>query len=172
MKVAAIFHLRLAGVVLIGSAVGALLVRDSWGGAGSQVSEAIVALLWAALSAAVMGLVGFRSLFRAMSCDAQQMLGVMMKGMGVRALILAASMVLVHLLRGDEWMRRTLTATVLIYLLVLGVEVITLNQALRAGVWQKLARETDAEGTRGTTPAAPGPAEPDRVAEREGTAGE
>jgi hypothetical protein len=142
---ARVFLLRAAGIVLIAAAVALYLVREKWG-AGAAPS-----LGWAALWAWVLGVIGYRSLARAMACEPVQMLGVMSKGVMLRVLVLAVSQAAVFRVYGGEWGRRTLMATVLLYLLVLGVEVFTLNQALRAGVWQRKARESrgTSEGNSG-----------------------
>lgn len=146
-RLALIFLLRAGGIVLIASAIGVLLTRETWGSPG------ILAISWGALWALVLGLIGFRSLGRAMACEPTKMMGVMATGLIQRVIILAASQAGVFLLYGGEWGRRTLSATVILYMLVLGVEVFTLNQALRAGTWQRTAREavpTDAdEASRG-----------------------
>ena len=127
MNFTAIFLLRLVGVVLIGAAAGAAIVRDSWG------SDAIPALSWAALWACVLGLVGFRSLRKTMLAPAEKLVGLMLLGLLMRFLILVASQAVVFLVVDAEWGQRTLFATVLLYMLALGVEVVTLNGALRRG---------------------------------------
>ena len=135
MNVAKRFWLRMIGIVLIACAGGVFIVKDSWG------TGAIACLSGAAAVACVMGAIGFRSLQQAMGCDSSRLMSVVMIGMMGRALVLLLSMVLVFQLAGDEWGRRTLIATSLLYLLVLGTEIVTLNQALSAGVWQKSAKE-------------------------------
>lgn len=135
MNVATRFWLRMIGLVLIACAGGVLIVKDSWG------MGAIASLSGAGLVACVMGAIGFRSLQKAMACDSSRLMSVVMIGMMGRALILLVSMFFVFQLAGDEWGRRTLIATALLYLLVLGTEIVTLNQALNEGAWQKRAKE-------------------------------
>jgi hypothetical protein len=142
---ARVFLLRAGGVALVLASLALYVLREKWG------SGALPSLGWAALWAWVLGAIGYRSLAAAMACEPVKMLGVMAKGVIVRLLALAASQGAVFLAFGGEWGRRTLFATVLLYLAVLGVEVITLNQALRAGTWQRRARETGgtSEGSSG-----------------------
>jgi hypothetical protein len=130
---ARVFLLRAAGVVLVASAVAVLLLRERWG-VGS-----IPTLSWAALWAWVMGWIGFRSLAQAMTCPPARLMTVVVLGMMQRVLILGASQAVVFFAYDDEWGRRALLSTVLLYLLVLGVEVFTLNQSLRAGGWKNTA---------------------------------
>lgn len=145
MSFARVFLLRAAGLVLVAGAIALYVLRQKWG------EGAAPSLAWAALWAWILGVIGYRSLSAAMACEPTRMLGVMSKGLAFRALVLAASQAGIFLAYGGEWGRRTLMATVLLYLLVLGAEVFTLNQALRAGVWQRKARESrgTSEGNSG-----------------------
>lgn len=150
MNIATVFFLRMLGIVLICASVASWFLRDSWGvapegdaGAISGGPAVALALAWAALWACAMGSIGFRSLKKALGCDPKKLLSVTMKGLLARLLILIASQALVFAIAGDEWGRRTLTATVFLYLAVLGVEVFTLNQALKSGVFQKAAADAE-----------------------------
>ena len=125
----------MVGFVLLAVGFAALFLRDSWG------IEGLLALTWAAIWASVMGLVGFRSLCRAMAGDSSQLMAITMIGMLVRAGILAASQAVVFKLYGQDWGGRTLMATVSLYVLVLGLEVFTLHQALKAGAFRKPASD-------------------------------
>jgi hypothetical protein len=133
---ARVFLLRAAGVVFIAAGIALYVLREPWG------DGALPSLAWASLWAWIIGVIGYRSLANAMACAPAQMLGVMSKGLALRVIALAASQGAVFAAFGGEWGRRTLLATVLLYLLVLGVEVFTLNQALRGGAWQRTARES------------------------------
>jgi hypothetical protein len=142
---ARVFLLRAAGIAIIAAALASFALRERWG------TGAIGALAWSALSACALGWFGFRSLARAMECKPTQLLAVLAAGLIVRVLVLGASQAVVFIAFGSDWGRRTLVSTVLLYLLVLGVEVLTMNQALRRGDWQRTAREhrESSEGNAG-----------------------
>ncbi len=147
MSFARTFLLRAAGVVLIASAVGAFSLRESWG------NGAIPSLSWAGLWACILGVIGFRGLSRLLACEPGKILGTLVSGMVLRILVLAASQSVVFFACGGDWGRRTLIATVSLYLLVLGVEIFTLNQLLRAGALRSqpaaLAQKTSDKSTEG-----------------------
>lgn len=149
MSFARTFLLRAAGVVLIASAVGVFFLRESWG------DGAIPSLTWAGLWACILGVIGFRGLSRLMACEPGKILGTLVSGMVLRILVLAGSQSVVFLAYGGEWGRRTLIATVLLYLLVLGVEIFTLNQLLRVGALRSqsgaLAEKTSDKSTEGNS---------------------
>jgi hypothetical protein len=142
---ARVFLLRAAGITTIAAALALLALGERWG------QGAIAALAWGVLSACTLGAFGVRSLGRAMACKPNELLRVLAEGLFVRLLVLAASQAAVFIAFGDEWGRRTLLVTVLLYLLVLGVEIFTLNQALRRGDFQRTAREAreTSEGSAG-----------------------
>ena len=130
MNFTLIFLLRLGGVLLIGAGCGAFLVRETWG------EGAVLALSWSVFWAFLLGVIGFRSLKKTMLAPPEKLAGSMLTGLLLRCVILIASHYAVFAVIDDEWGRRTLTATVLLYMLALGVEVVTLNGALRSGVFR------------------------------------
>ncbi len=121
------FLFRICGVVLVASGIAALFVDEQWG------REGFLCLLWAVFWAVGLGLLGFRTMRVALTCDPQKMTGELFKGLVLRALVLFGSMGLVHAVAGRQWSQRALLTTTLLYLLVLGVEILTLRQALNRG---------------------------------------
>jgi len=128
-----VFLARSAGVVLIASGIAAKFVQDAWG-AGS-----LVCLSWSAIWAIGLGVLGFRSLRITLTCSPQKMAGEMLMGVAQRVAVLFASMGLAYLIAqsldmsGNLWSSRSLLATTLLYLLVLGIEIVTLAKALNRG---------------------------------------
>ncbi|MFQ5653473.1 MAG: hypothetical protein ACE5GW_01930 [Planctomycetota bacterium] len=121
------FHLRAGGVLLVATALAALALHDAWGRSG------ILCLTWSAGWAYILGVIGFRSMRRSLACERSKMAGVVLAGLGIRVLLLLVSQGAVFVGIGGEWGRRSLLSTVLLYLLVVGVEVITLTQGLKEG---------------------------------------
>ena len=127
MSLSRLFLYRICGVLLVAGGISALFVREQWG------REGLLCLVWGVLWAVGLGLLGFRSMRAALTCDPQKMSGELLKGVLQRALVLFASMGLVYAVAGGQWSQRALLTTTVLYLLVLGVEIVTLNQAMKRG---------------------------------------
>ncbi|NRA75269.1 MAG: hypothetical protein HRU16_04950 [Planctomycetes bacterium] len=122
-------------MVLVASGIAMFFVREQWG------REGLLCLAWGALWAVGLGVLGFRSMRAILTCDPRKMTSQLLMGVLQRALVLFASMGLVYGLVGAQWSRRALLATTILYLLVLGMEVFTLAQALKSGQLQQVAQQ-------------------------------
>ncbi|HIO65765.1 MAG TPA: hypothetical protein EYN40_03635 [Planctomycetes bacterium] len=121
------FFSRSCGVVLIAGGIAMFFVREQWG------QDGLLCLAWGVLWSVGLGVLGFRSMRTILTCDPQKMTVHLLMGVFQRALVLFASMGLVHGLAGAEWSRRALLTTTVLYMFVLAVEVFTLSQALKTG---------------------------------------
>lgn len=128
MNLIRLFLLRSSGAVLIASGVAAVFLHERWG------TAAPLCLLWGCFWAIGLGVLGFRSLRRALTCKPQRMAAELLIGVVQRAFLLFASTGLVYLAAGVDWSLRALITTFLLYLVVLVVEIITLSQGLKAGL--------------------------------------
>ena len=138
------FVLRACGVALVAAGVGMFQyhAKEGWGGG------VVPLFLWAALSSVAMGIVGFQSMRKVFRSTPQQMIAVMGMGIFIRVLILGVSQGSVYFLFGKEWGARALLSTTLFYLLVLGVEVVTLARDMnRGGLTSTTPSEAISSGT-------------------------
>ncbi len=144
MSLFRLFLSRCCGVVLIASGIAMLFVREQWG------QEDFLCLAWSGLWAVGLGVIGFRSLRKTLTCEPHRMAGELLKGVVQRALVLFASVGLVHAIVGAPWSQRALLMTTVLYLLVLGVEVLTLSQALNRGELKPSAQGVQLQETSKT----------------------
>jgi len=137
MSLFQVFLARSAGIVLLASGVAAKFVSEEWG--DDSLDGALICLTWSCFWAVGLGVLGFRSLKKTLTCESHKMAGEMLKGVVQRGFVLFASMGLAHAITesvngsGSLWSPRALLATTVLYLLVLGVEIATLAQALKRG---------------------------------------
>ncbi|MDE0959227.1 MAG: hypothetical protein OSB09_00440 [Planctomycetota bacterium] len=133
MSLFQVFLARSAGIVLVTSGIAAKFVSDEWG------NGALMCITWSGFWAVGLGVLGFRSLRKTLTCESNKMAGEMLLGVVQRAFVLFASMGLAHAFAegvngsGGLWSPRALLATTVLYMLVLGVEIATLAQALSRG---------------------------------------
>ena len=81
--------------------------------------------------AALLGVLGIRNLLSILRSEADRAVGKVFLGMGLRALVLAVSQVPVFNIYGHETGGRTLITAVCFYLVVLGIEIFSLQQYLQ-----------------------------------------
>lgn len=118
--------------------------RPGWGVAS------IACFVWSAACALGLGWVGFQGMTRALTCTPSRMPAVMLLGFLFRGFLLIVSQLAAYAVVGPEWGHRVLIATTVFYLLVLGVEVHTLNQLFhrsRSATRQDKSRGEPGEGT-------------------------
>lgn len=119
------FLLRTVGLLLIIGALAYSPVSNLW-------EEETVAILGYGMAVAtLLGVLGLRNLLAILRSDADRAVGKVFLGMGLRALVLAVSQVPVFNIYGHETGGRTLIAAVCFYLVVLGVEIFSLQQYLQ-----------------------------------------
>ncbi len=119
------FLLRTLGLLLIIGALAYAPVSSLWG------EETVPILGYGMAVAALLGVLGIRNLLSILRSEADRAVGKVFLGMGLRALVLAASQVPVFNMYGHETGGRTLIAAVCFYLVVLGVEIFSLQQYLQ-----------------------------------------
>ncbi|MGB1396222.1 MAG: hypothetical protein ACPHP7_02000 [Planctomycetota bacterium] len=119
------FLLRTLGLLLIIGALAYAPVSSLWG------EETVPILGYGMAVAALLGVLGIRNLLSILRSKADRAVGKVFLGMGLRALVLAASQVPVFNMYGRETGGRTLIAAVCFYLVVLGVEIFSLQQYLQ-----------------------------------------
>ncbi|MEO2149795.1 MAG: hypothetical protein ABGY15_06375, partial [bacterium] len=116
MSLFQVFLARSAGIVLVASGVAANFVSEEWG------DGALICLSWSCFWAVGLGVLGFRSLKKTLTCESHKMAGEMLKGVVQRAFVLFASMGLAHAITesvngsGSLWSPRALLATTVLYL--------------------------------------------------------
>jgi len=93
--------------------------------------DTLAILGYGMLVAALLGVLGIRNLLAVLRSESDRAIGKVFLGMGLRALVLAVSQVPVFEMYGRETGGRTLIATVSFYLVVLGVEIFSLQQYLQ-----------------------------------------
>ena len=119
------FLLRTCGLLLI---IGALVYSP----VSSLWEEDTLAILgYGMLVAALLGVLGIRNLLAVLRSESDRAIGKVFLGMGLRAVVLAVSQVPVFEMYGRETGGRTLIAAVSFYLVVLGVEIFSLQQYLQ-----------------------------------------
>lgn len=134
------FFLRSCGVVLVASGIAVWFVHEQWD------REGLPCLAWSALCAVGLGVLGFRSMRKLLTCEPTKMTSQLLIGVVERALVLFAGTGLVYAVAGAQWSRRALLTTTVLYLLVLAVEVVTLSQALKTGQLSRMASEAQPDG--------------------------
>ena len=119
------FLLRTLGLLLIIGALAYAPVSTLWG-------EQTVSILGYGMAvAALLGVLGIRNLLSILRSEADRAVGKVFLGMGLRALVLAVSQVPVFNIYGHETGGRTLITAVCFYLVVLGIEIFSLQQYLQ-----------------------------------------
>ncbi|OUU23148.1 MAG: hypothetical protein CBC13_06010 [Planctomycetia bacterium TMED53] len=119
------FLLRTVGLLLILGALAYQPVSTLWG------EDTLSILGYGMGVATLLGVLGIRNLLAVLRAEADRAIGKVFWGMGLRALVLAVSQVPVFQYFGRETGGRTLIAAVCFYLVVLGVEIFSLQQYLR-----------------------------------------
>ena len=135
------FFLRATGILLLvgGVAMVACYRRLEWGWGAVPLHA------WAMLWALVMGWIGFRSAQRTFLVPPPQMVTVVLAGVIARVFVLGASQLAVYVAIDAVWGARALMSTTVFYLVVLGVEVFTLAQAMNRGVFERSKPRTEVE---------------------------
>lgn len=119
------FLLRTLGLLLIIGALAFVPVSSLWG------DETVPILGYGMVVAALLGVLGIRNLLAILRSNADRAVGKVFLGMGLRAAVLAISQVPVFEIYGRETGGRTLITAVCFYLVVLGVEIFSLQQYLQ-----------------------------------------
>jgi len=119
------FLLRTSGLLLIIGALAYLPISSLWG------DDTISILAYGMAVAILLGVLGVRNLVSVLQSEVDLPLGRVFLGMGLRALVLAVSQVPVFNMYGSETGGRTLITTVCYYLVVLGIEIYSLQEHLR-----------------------------------------
>ena len=134
------FLLRTLGLLLIIGALAFVPVSSLWG------DETVPILGYGMVVAALLGVLGIRNLLAILRSEADRAVGKVFLGMGLRAVVLAISQVPVFDMYGRETGGRTLITAVCFYLVVLGVEIFSLQQYLQEETVMK-RKEAPTEGS-------------------------